>query len=187
MKYEKYAELVKSHKDRIYSHALYSLRDVHDAEDVTQETFLKLWHSYDEIDSVRVAGWLTKVVHNLCIDMVRRRKSQQKNFGHPDAEAVDTLPSVTKSYTDPEHGLERDEQQQTLINALATLPAETQSVMIMHYFQEMKLHEIGEALGKSVSALKVQIHRARKSLRLVLMNDGENSFPTKAPAKRGIG
>ena len=55
--------------------------------------------------------------------------------------------------------------------------------MVMHYFQDMKLHEIGDALDKSVSALKVQIHRARKSLRLVLTAATE----VAPQVKRGIG
>jgi len=162
MKRQLYTDLVKSHKDRIYSHALYCLRDIHDAEDVTQEAFLKLWRRYEEIDPDRVGGWLTKVTHNLCIDLTRRRKSQQKNFGHADAEAVETLPAKPNAYGDPSHGVDLDDQQQSLLAAMATLSDETRSVMIMHYFQDMKLHEIGATLGKSVSALKVQIHRARK-------------------------
>lgn len=183
MKREIYADLVKSHKDRIYRHVLYSLRDVHDAEDVTQEVFLKLWRRYDDIDAECVGGWLTKVSHNLCIDLARRRKSQQNNFGHPDAEAVDALTTRADSAANPSHQLYLDEQQQSLLAAMATLSAETRSVMIMHYFQDMKLSEIGHVLDKSVSALKVQIHRARKSLRLVLLATAEEAHQVK----RGIG
>lgn len=168
MKRQIYTELLASHKDRIYSHALYSLRDAHDAEDVTQEVFLKLWDRYEEIDPEKIGGWLTRVTHNLCIDQSRRRKAQRNNFGQPDHEAVDRLVAGAGSLGDPEHNLRLGQRQKALLDALETLTPETRSVMIMHYFQDMKLHEIGAALDKSVSALKVQIHRARKSLRLVL-------------------
>ncbi len=183
MKQQIFTELLASHKNRIYSHALYSLRDAHDAEDVTQETFLKLWDRFEEIDPAKIGGWLTRVTHNLCIDYSRRRQAQRNNFGRPDAEAVETLVAGPGSFGDPEHDLDLTQRQRALLDALETLTPETRSVMIMHYFQDMKLHEIGLALDKSVSALKVQIHRARKSLRLVLTTATE--FPPQA--KRGTG
>ncbi len=55
---------------------------------------------------------------------------------------------------------------------MAALPAETRSVMMMHYYQGMKLREIADCLGKTVAALKVQIHRARKTLRPLLEAEG---------------
>jgi len=183
MKQQTYTEILANHKNRVYSHALYSLRDAHDAEDVTQEVFLKLWDRYEEIDPLKVAGWLTRVTHNLCIDQARRRRAQLTNFGHPDPDAVESLTADPGAMGDPEYSLHLDQRQQALLDALATLTPETRSVMIMHYFQDMTLRDIGAVLGKSVSALKVQIHRARKRLRLVLTPAAE-FLPT---AKRGIG
>lgn len=183
MNQETFTELLVAHRDRLYSHALYSLRNAHDAEDVTQEAFLKLWRNYQDIDPARAGSWLTRVVHNLCIDQARRHRSRQNNLGHPDVEAVAQLATVDNSPANPEHGLQLNERQQALLNAMATLTPETRSVLIMHYFQDMKLQEIGDVLDKSVSALKVQIHRARKSLRLVL----DSRTTESRPAQRGIG
>ncbi len=183
MRNQLFTELLANHRDRIYSHALYTLRDRHDAEDVTQEAFLKLWNRYHEIDPEKISGWLMRVTHNLCIDHVRRRQASNKNFGHPDPDAVATLATGPDDTTDPEHRLDLTQRQQALLTAMQTLSPETRSVMIMHYFQEMKLHEIGATLGKSVSALKVQMHRARKSLRLVLVAAIENP----PQAQRGTG
>jgi RNA polymerase sigma-70 factor (ECF subfamily) len=183
MKRQLYQELLVGHRDRIYSQALYSLRNTHDAEDVTQEAFLKLWDHYGDIDPAKVEGWLLRVTHNLCIDQARRRKALANNFGHPDPDAVDSLVAPQGALVDPDAGLLLDERQQALLDALATLTTETRSVMLMHYFQEMKLQDIGDELGKSVSALKVQIHRARRSLRLVLTAE-----PASVPhARREIG
>lgn len=183
MKPHVFNELLASHRDRIYNHALYSLRHAHDAEDVTQETFMKLWNRYEDIDPQRVGGWLTRVAHNLCIDFARRRQAQRNNFGQPDPDAVDRLVAPTGPQADPTYGLQLDQRQRALLEALATLTPETRSVMIMHYFQDMKLHEIGQALGKTVSALKVQIHRARRSLRLVL--NGAAELPPAARRELG--
>ncbi len=183
MKRQIYTELLASHKDRIYRHALYSLRDADDAEDITQEALLKLWDCFEEIAPDKIGAWLTRVTHNLCIDQARRRRAQRNNFGQPDAAAVDKLVARPGPFGDPERNLQLDRRQKALLEALATLTPETRSVMIMHYFQDLKLHEIGQILDKSVSALKVQIHRARKSLRLVLTTATE----VPSPAKRGLG
>jgi RNA polymerase sigma-70 factor (ECF subfamily) len=168
MKQQTFDNLLLEHRDRIYSHALYCLRDPDDAADVTQEVFVRLWQRFDDIDQAKAPGWLSRVVHNLCIDQTRRRKAQRTHFGQPDNEAVDRLHAPRDGRNDPEHRIHLDQRQTALLDAMATLTPETRSVMVMHYFQGLKLPEIAEQLDKTVSALKVQIHRARKSLRLVL-------------------
>jgi len=168
MKHEIFQELLREHRDRIYSHALYSLRDPDDAADVAQEVFVRLWQQLDDIDPARAAGWLNRVVHNLCIDQARRRRAQRVHFGTPDPEAADRLTAPRDGAHDPERRLVLDRRQAALLEAMETLTPETRSVMVMHYFQGLKLQEIAEQLDKTVSALKVQLHRARKSLRLVL-------------------
>jgi len=167
-----YTKLLREHRDQVFSRALYVLRDREDAEDVTQEAFLRLWRTGDDVDPERLGSWLARVVHNLCIDQTRRRKVVRTHFGQPDVEAAERLPAAAFG-TDPEWRVALDEKQQLLLDAMAVLSAETRSVMMMHYFQGMKLHEIAEALDKTVSALKVQVHRARKSLRTVLESNGD--------------
>jgi RNA polymerase sigma-70 factor (ECF subfamily) len=168
MKNENFQQVLREHRDRIYSHALYSLRDADDAADVAQEVFVRLWQQWDGIDPDRVGAWLNRVVHNLCIDQARRRRAQRVHFGTPDPEAAGRLVAPRDGRHDPERSLQLDQRQAALLAAMETLAPETRSVMVMHYFQGLKLHEIAEQLGKTVSALKVQLHRARRSLRLVL-------------------
>ncbi|MCK9996851.1 MAG: sigma-70 family RNA polymerase sigma factor [Candidatus Krumholzibacteria bacterium] len=170
--------MLESNRDRVYNHALYCLRDPEDAQDVTQDAFVKLWRNCGDITPGKEAGWLMRVAHNLCIDLVRRRRAQRNNFGFPDPDALERLPD-TDGQPGPENAIHLDQQQQILLNAMDTLAPETRSVLVMHYFQEMKLQEIAEVLDKTVSALKVQIHRARKSLRLVLTAPREPGLDIK--------
>jgi RNA polymerase sigma-70 factor (ECF subfamily) len=178
MDHDLFTTLLESNRDRVYSHALYCLRDPEDAQDVTQDTFVKLWRKFESLDPGKVPGWLMRVAHNLCIDLIRRRRSQWNNFGYPDSNALEQLPARGPGL-DPEGKLHLDQQQRALLDAMETLPPETRSVMVMHYFQEMKLQEIATVLDKTVSALKVQIHRARKSLRLVLTAPCEPGLDVK--------
>lgn len=168
MKHGTFTELLASHRDRVYTQALYSLRDRRDAEDVTQEAFLRLWRQGGDVPPERVAPWLAHVTRNLCIDLCRRRSSARRHLGVADPEALDRLAAAPGDLDDPMRTLDLDDRQRQLVDALQTLSAETRSVMLMHYFEGRKLADIASALGKSVSAVKVQVHRARHSLRLVL-------------------
>ncbi len=170
MRHADFTELLASHRDRVFTQALYSLRERRDAEDVTQEAFLRLWRHGDEVPADRVGPWLTHVTRNLCIDQCRRRAAARRHLGVADPEALDRLPSDGDG--DALAGLGLDDRQRRLVEALQELPAETRDVVFMHYFEDRKLAEIADTLGKSLSAVKVQVHRARRALRLVL-GEGE--------------
>ncbi len=176
-------KLLSSHRHRLFNHAWYCLRDEHAAEDVVQDAFLRLWQSRPPVKPEAAGSWLMKVVHNLCIDSMRRQKSQRKNFGVPVTDQYEHLSTSPDSTWNPEHSLHLDDRQRLLLEAMKTLKPETHSILLMHYFQGLTLAQISAATGKSVSALKVQFHRARKSLRVVL---DELSCP-KVSQQRGTG
>jgi len=165
-----YTELLNEHRDLVFSRALYVLRDHEEAEDVTQEAFLRLWRAGDGVDPERLGGWLLRVVHNLCVDHARRRKVVRTRLGRPVPDGAADVAASAPSAA-PDWALRLDERQRRLLDAMATLPPQTRDVMLMHYYQGMKLQEIADALDKTVAALKVQIHRARRSLRGVLAAD----------------
>jgi RNA polymerase sigma-70 factor (ECF subfamily) len=177
-----YTRLLREHRDRVYSRALFVLRDAEDAEDVTQEAFLRLWRGGDAVSPERVGGWLQRVVHNLCIDQARRRKVVRTHLGRPDPDGVAELVARGPEGA-PDGAVQLDERQRRILDAMATLTPETRSVMLMHYYQGMKLQEIADSLGKTVSALKVQIHRARRSLRHVL--EAEDDWTRAAGRETG--
>lgn len=180
-------QLMAAHRNRVYSYALYYLRNAQDAEDVTQEAFLRLWRNGPDCAGPQLQAWLTRVVHNLCIDETRRRRSLLKNMGRPDNTALAALVAPATERNDPELALHLDQRQRLLLDAMTTLPPETRSVMLLHYFQGMKLAEIAETLGKKLSSVKVQVHRARKTLRLVLNEVTETPQAGPRSAKREAG
>ena len=178
-----YIKLLEEHRDRIYSLALYSLRDADDAADTTQETFLRLWRYDGELTSGQAKAWLMRVCHNLCIDQARRRKTVRTYFGVPDHDAVENLKSTSGEDNDPMKRMQQQQQQQALLNSMAILPTETRSIMMMHYFQDLKIQETAGLLGLKASTIKVRLHRARHSLKRHL---SENN-PTPLWCKREIG
>jgi len=186
MKHSTFTELLANHRDRVYTQALYSLREPCDAEDVTQEAFLRLWRQGSDVPADRVAPWLAHVTRNLCIDQCRRRTAARRHLGVADSDAVDELVSAAGTDDDPLRNLDLDDRQRQLVDALQTLPAETRSVMLMHYFEGRKLADIAATVGKSVSAVKVQVHRARHSLRLAIRTGGAGWAGEAAAEERGL-
>ncbi|MDP6536508.1 MAG: sigma-70 family RNA polymerase sigma factor [Gammaproteobacteria bacterium] len=72
-----YLQAIEQHRQRIFSFAHYSLRAREDAEDVTQEVFIKLWQHWQKIDHNKLGAWLMRVARNAVIDHVRKHKTAQ--------------------------------------------------------------------------------------------------------------
>ncbi|MFT6058504.1 MAG: RNA polymerase sigma-70 factor (ECF subfamily), partial [Pseudohongiellaceae bacterium] len=89
---KQYQQVIDQHRQKVFSFAYYSLRAKADAEDVTQEVFIKLWQHWQKIDHLKVGGWLMRVAHNAVIDHVRRQK--------PGNESVDSYAEVEQQATD---------------------------------------------------------------------------------------
>ena len=77
MREDKFLELVHEHKSQIYQHALYLLGNREDAEDITQETFIKAWEHRAKLRLTTVRSWLLKCAQNLCFNLLKRNKFQE--------------------------------------------------------------------------------------------------------------
>jgi len=167
-----FVEILQAHRDRVFSYALYVLRDGDEAEDVTQDAFLRLWRNRADVESGRVEAWLIRVAHNLCIDRTRRRQTARRLLATPAARAAaeDAAGAAGRA---PDGGLEQEQTRALLLDAMDTLQDETRSAVILHYFQGLKIEEVARMLGKKTNTVKVQLHRARHALRRVLESSRE--------------
>jgi RNA polymerase sigma-70 factor (ECF subfamily) len=169
-----FKRILSDNKDKVFSYAFYILHNREDAEDITQEVFVRLWKNIAAVDKNRVTAWMMRVTHNCCIDLLRQKKASidlQKKTVNVD---FNTLPSIHDT-ENPEKRMEITDTQETLLRAMNTLPEKTKSMMIMHYYQGLKFETIGEIMNTNVNSVKVAVHRGRKTLRTVL----ENHFPEK--------
>jgi len=176
MKQRTYKNILKDNKNKVYSYAFYFLHNHQDAEDVTQEVFIKLWNNRERVDSKRIVSWLMRVTHNYCIDLIRQKKdsrSQQKVMRSIDWEIMDKMEGSDKN---PEYSYEKRETKAVLLSAIRTLPDNVKSMMLLHYFQGLKYNEISEMLDVNENTVKVTVHRGRKILREVLTE----RFPERA-------
>ncbi|MBN2031577.1 RNA polymerase sigma factor [bacterium] len=163
-----YKKFLDKEKNRILSYAYYFLRNWEDAEDVTQEVFVKLWQYRDKIEQNKVTPWIMRVAHNQCIDLIRKKKADKRYFGV----SLDNHLHITSQKSDkilnPELSYEYSELQKLILNALEMLTEKTRSMLLLHYFQGYKYDVIGEILNTNVNTVKVGIHRGKKLLRDIL-------------------
>lgn len=151
----RFRQWVEEYQDQAWTLARYMLKDPSEAEDICQESFVKLWHHQDSIDPEKVRPWLMKVVRNGCLDRIRRRRPETELEGSAEA---DHAPG-------PAQGLEQSEIGRTLKAAIEALREPYRSLVVLRDVQEHSYEEVAGTLELSMSQVKVYLHRARKELR----------------------
>jgi len=168
METETYIRLLHEHKDRVYSNAIYMLRNQQDAEDATQEVFVRFWNHRDSLDPKLSGGWLMRTTNNLCIDLIRHRKTRNRALQKTDDINWRTVSDHTEKSINPLGRLELQDQQRELLAALDELPDQTRCMMLLYYFQGQNLQTIGEIFDRKIGTIKVTLHRGRQKLRALL-------------------
>lgn len=167
MRDEAYEQVVRMHKDHVHSYATMILRDRAEAQDVAQESLVRLWVHRRTVDRQGVRRWLMRTAHNLCVDQLRRRKTRSE-VG--DGEAV--MNNSPDSAPGPEQRAEGRELHGTIAEALAALSPQDRTVVVMREVQGMPYDEIATALDLPLGTLKARLHRARERLRSKLVRAG---------------
>lgn len=156
-----YQQAIGQHRQRVYSFAYYSLRAKEDAEDVTQDVFIKLWQHWQKIDHSKLGAWLMRVAHNAVIDHVRKHKGAQNNLD-PYADVDVQIDSVSQA---AEAVLDQAAFKQQIQALIKTLDDPFRSIIIMRDIQGLSYAEIQASLDMSASQVKVYLHRGRRKLR----------------------
>lgn len=169
-----FEHLVHAYEKTVYNLALRSLGNRQDAEDVTQEAFLKAYRSLSSYrgDS-KFSVWLYRIVTNLCLDQLRakqRRPTQSLTVENDEGE-TDEL-EISDEYFSPERLLDRKLTRESVQRGLASLPDDARQILLLRELQGLSYEEIGLTLGLEPGTVKSRIFRARKRLCAYLMQDG---------------
>lgn len=156
--------LMERHHRRVYRIALAYLRNVDDALDVVQETFVKACeHAARWNPSAEVAPWLTRIAVNQSIDRYRRERRRRQSF-EPLAED-DHHQSLATGTASPERQAHGRQVGERIAAALGGLPAKQRAVFVLRHYEEHSLEEIGAILGLRLGTVKSTLHRAIYELR----------------------
>lgn len=155
-----FAILVDNYKDMVFSLALKIMRNREEAEEVSQDTFIKAFRSLHSFkgDS-KFSTWLYKITYNNCMD---RTKRISRSYN---AQTIDTVvENKIESSESILDSIERKERAKLIEQCLEELPEEERLILWMFYYQELSLKEIIDVTSYTQANLKVKLHRARKKL-----------------------
>ena len=162
-----FAELVELYQEKLYHMAYRMLNNKSEAEDIVQETFLRVYnnlHRYDE--NQKFSTWIYRIATNLCIDLLRKRKQVYSlDAESSDYEGLDGYSMIPSDNRTPESELLISETQSIIHKAIDQLPPKYKSVMVLRYIQELSLQEVGDILDMPVTTVKTRVHRGREYLR----------------------
>jgi RNA polymerase sigma-70 factor (ECF subfamily) len=163
-----FSELYRTHLRDVYSYAYYRVGNHHDAEDLTEQTFLQAYRHYEralrESDGRPLRPWLIRIAHNLAANYYRDR-ARRPESAIEDA-AVISAPHTTETL------VEGREQLGQILTGVQQLPDDRREALIMRFALGMDNREIARALGRSDGATKVLLHRAIKQLEGIVGENG---------------
>lgn len=162
--------LVRQYQRRLYGFIRRMVTDHDEAQDVLQNTFVKVWHGLDKFraDS-KLYSWLYRIAHNECLNHLR---SLKRGLFTSHESVVERLTTTLDS---SEH-FSGDLIQRKLQKAIMRLPDKQRAVFNMKYFDELKYEEISTITGTSVGALKSSYHIAVKKIEAWLTEDQTKSL-----------
>ena len=156
-------EIVEQHSDRVFRLAYRLTGNRHDAEDLTQEVFVRVFRSLDTYTPGTFEGWLHRITTNLFLDGARRK--QRIRFDALSDERAARLPSEALH---PEAAFTEQTFDDDVEAALATLPPDFRAAVVLCDVEGLSYEEIGATLGVKLGTVRSRIHRGRQALRASL-------------------
>jgi RNA polymerase sigma-70 factor (ECF subfamily) len=173
-----FTELYRAHLRDVYSYSYYRIGNHHDAEDLTEQTFLQAYRHFEralaESNGRPLRPWLIRIAHNLAANYYRDRSRR------PQTQLEDA--AVLSAPQDTEGVVEEREEVQEVLKGVSNLPDDRREALIMRFALGMDNREIARALGRSEGATKVLLHRAIKQLESGLK--AEDAQPAEPAASR---
>ena len=157
-----FAGLVEIYQVPIFNLCYRMLGDAGEAEDATQEAFLRAYsqlHRYDPMRSFKT--WLFSIASHYCIDRLRRRRVTWVGI---DDEPLQTHPALREPNPGPEQVVQQRERNAIIQTALAELAPRDRTAIVMRYWYGFSYEEIAEVTGATTGAVKSRLHRARVAL-----------------------
>jgi RNA polymerase sigma-70 factor (ECF subfamily) len=171
-----FRHLVERYQADVYSTALRIVRRPEDAEDITQDTFLRAFRALKRYDTGRPFGaWLFTIATRLCIDFHRRHRAKTISLTQPEegsAEEERTIDLVDPGDR-PDEETERSELARRLEQLVMELPPDARAAILLRHQHDMAYEDIARALGAPLGTIKARIHRARLALKEKLLAQGD--------------
>ncbi|WP_018924379.1 RNA polymerase sigma factor SigW [Salsuginibacillus kocurii] len=162
-----FAEIVEAYKNQVYQIAYRMTGNVHEAQDIAQEAFVRAYTNIDRYDTNRkFSTWIYRIATNLSIDRLRKKKPDlYLDAEVKGAEGLTGYSQLAATEEWPEDQVIRLEWQEWIQEEISYLPPKYRAAIILKYMEDKSLREISEILDLPEGTVKTHIHRGREALR----------------------
>ena len=156
--------LVYRYKDLVFTLALRMVKNREEAEEVSQDTFIKVYNSLNRFKGdYKFSTWIYRVAYNTCLDWLKKNKRQEYTVA-----IYEYTEHQVKTLENALDALEEQEKQLAIKKCLEMLPSEDSFILTLYYFEELSLDEISKITGLKPNNVKVKLFRSRKKLATIL-------------------
>ena len=159
-----FAVLVDRYKDLVYTLAFRMLKSREEAEEVSQDVFLKVFKSLAKFKGEsKFSSWIYRITYNTCLDKIRKQKRKPivVTIDEFTEHHVNTIDNALDKLVEKEH-------KQLIQDCLQLLPSDVGFLLTLYYFEEQSIEEISKIIGISNANVKVKLFRSRKKLASIL-------------------
>jgi RNA polymerase sigma factor (sigma-70 family) len=165
---------VETYQDRVYHQALGMLGNTQDAEEASQDVFIKALKNMKLFEGrSKLSTWLYQIAYTTCLDVLKKRKRQPR-----ETEIEDDSTSTWDSMNDGLKSLEQEDQRGIIDSALQRLDPKDSALVNLYHLQELSIKEVSEITNINPGAIKVRLLRARKKLAAYLERDLHQALAT---------
>lgn len=169
---EPYEELVYRHRDKIFARAFSMLRNEDEAMDLSQEAWVKGWQRLKQFKrDASFTTWMTRIVINLCLDHLRKRKRRATDsLEQIEEEGGGVERRMPVETFNPTENMERTELRAEIDRAMDRLSYEHRTVLLLHEFEGMEYKEIAKSMHCSIGTVMSRLFYARRKLASLLIS-----------------
>ncbi|MCM3217497.1 RNA polymerase sigma factor SigW [Niallia taxi] len=162
-----FGDIIDIYKDKVFQICYRMLGNRHEAEDISQEAFLRAYVNINRFNmDLKFSTWLYRIATNLCIDRIRKKKPDYYLDAEvPGTDGLNMYSQISSDTRLPEEDVESLELQALIQREISKLPEKYRSVIVLKYIEELSLNEISEILELPLGTVKTRIHRGREALR----------------------
>ncbi|MDI9310919.1 MAG: RNA polymerase sigma factor [Limnohabitans sp.] len=159
-----FTTLVDRYKDMVYTLALKMLNNKEEAEEIAQDTFIKVYHSLNKFKGEsKFSTWIYKITYNTCLDTIKKNKKKQEvhyieDFSEHQTKALESILDT----------IDDKEKNQAIQECINQLPNDEAFLLTLFYFDSQSVEEISKIMDINVSNIKVKLFRTRKKLASIL-------------------
>ncbi|MBU4511407.1 sigma-70 family RNA polymerase sigma factor [bacterium] len=167
-----FSRLIDNYKNMVYNLAYRVSNNPHEAEDISQEAFLRAYQSLARFNSsYKFSTWLYQITLNIIRDKFKKKELNPASLDAPvETDNSEFYPQPADSTNNPEQIMAQKEDAQAIQQAIYSLPLKYREVIVLRHLQDLSYIEISNILKLPSGTVKIRLYRAREQLRKILLN-----------------